>query len=277
MADLARPLDPNSKGVLFSEDAVRRIQDAVRWVESRQQNYSKPPPRRSLPQSQQSYTARVISASLDGLGYWQAVVTVFDPTVSTWSDYAQIHLATPNGETLTNGDRYSCKPIGPASDGVPIMLAISGPGIGGSGGGGGGTGTSVVQYDLDYTALTANATTQTFTLSAMSSNTVLQDFYWACPTPFRFGGSGATVLVGDSLSNTLQTGFSITPVSAFFAVSSQYPSSGSSFNKKMYNMNGATGESLHLLATATGANLGNGTVTNFTQGHITFWFELLLL
>jgi hypothetical protein len=75
------------------------------------------------------FTARVTSGTVDANGAYPAVITQWDSSVGTWTDYGACKVQPTAGETLVSGTRYGVRAAGPrGSDYVYLTL----PAVGGA-------------------------------------------------------------------------------------------------------------------------------------------------
>jgi hypothetical protein len=116
----------------FSKRNARRIANATLRVEQMAGGDSTGLPGTGVTATAGQYTARITSGTPDGNGNYPAVITMYDSTVPGWVNFAAVKVKPANGETLTNGSRYTVRAAGTVGTDTLYVTAL---GAGGSGGG----------------------------------------------------------------------------------------------------------------------------------------------
>jgi hypothetical protein len=112
----------SESGVLFSADAAARVAAAVRWQENWPQS-RRPLRARGPGPSAEIFTARLTSGTPDANGLYPALITQRQPD-GTYVDFAAVHVAPLNGETLMDGIRYAVKGVDPSYDPDPAYQVV---------------------------------------------------------------------------------------------------------------------------------------------------------
>lgn len=104
-----------SAGVVLTEEAFRRMVEAVRWVE-RQRGLTQRPV--AAESGVDPVFVRVTNATPDGNGNYEGVVTL--NSTDGWVNYGAVKIYPANGETLLQNRRYLARPSGLDSYGDPL-------------------------------------------------------------------------------------------------------------------------------------------------------------
>lgn len=103
-----------SAGVVLTEEAFRRMVEAVRWVE-RQRGLTQRPV--AAEGGVDPVYVRTTSGTADGSGNYPGVVCLYSASAAAWQEYSAVKLRAANGETLANNKRYPARPSGRTTGG----------------------------------------------------------------------------------------------------------------------------------------------------------------
>jgi hypothetical protein len=119
----------------FTKSAAARIAAVVKLVEGGARSDVGRIPGPNATAQPVSRGAFITNGTPDANGNYDAVITLYDPTESEWTEYGSIKVLPANGQTLSGGMRYGVLSSGEI-DGVPLFVTFDCC-VGGSGSGSG--------------------------------------------------------------------------------------------------------------------------------------------
>lgn len=116
-----------SAGVVLTEEAFRRMVEAVRWVE-RQRGLTQRPV--AAEGGVDPVYVRTTSGTADADGNYPGVVCLYSASAEAWQEYSAVKLRPANSEKLINNYRYPARPAGRTAAGDELYAVHQFPQIG---------------------------------------------------------------------------------------------------------------------------------------------------